>query len=96
MKKYKFGVTKEMADWAIDRGLATEEELMNYNEYDAATLIDCYNIHHNKKCMVYSKMVESASGEQVFDSVLGYLNESYETAKAREELEKKGNHKYVE
>ena len=20
MKKYKFGVTKEMADWAIDRG----------------------------------------------------------------------------
>ena len=48
MSKYKSGVTKEMAKWAIDQGLATEEELMNYNEYDAATLIDCYNVCHKK------------------------------------------------
>lgn len=88
MNKYKYGVTKEMAEWAIDQGLATEEELMNYNEYDADTLIACYNIHHNKKCFTYSKMVESASGIKMFDSVLGYLHEDYDSAKERERLEK--------
>ena len=33
-------------------------------------------------------MVESASGGQVFDSVLGYLNEDYDSAKERENIEK--------
>ena len=96
MKKYKYGVTEEMAKWAIEQDLATEEELMNYNEYDAATLITCYSVHNNKKCIIHSKTYINESGEEVCDSVLGYVNESYETTKAREELEKKNSQNAVD
>lgn len=89
MSKYNHGITKDIAKWLISQGLATEDEILNCDIYDAGLMIDCYNIHHNKKCFVYSKMVESVSGGKMFDSVLGYLHEDYDSAKAREETEKK-------
>lgn len=49
MKKYNHGITDEMAKWLIAQNLATEEEILNCDTYDAGLMIDCYNILHNKK-----------------------------------------------
>lgn len=89
MKKYNHGITDKIAKWLIDQNIATEEEILNCDIYDAGLMIDCYNINHNKKCFIYSKMVKDASGKETFDSVAGYLHEDYDSAKAREKLEQK-------
>ena len=88
MKKYNYGITEDIAKWLISQKLSTNEEILNCDEYDAALMIDCYNVCHNKKCLVYSKMIESKSGGKMFDSVIGYLHENYDTAKEREYIEK--------
>lgn len=88
MKEYKYGITEKIAEWAINKGLFSEDEILSFDEDDAALLIFDYKLHHNKKCIVYSKMVENENiGIKMLDSVVGYLHEDYDSAKAREEAE---------
>lgn len=88
MKEYKYGITKEIAEWAINRGLFSEDEILSFDEDDADLLIFDYKLHHNEKCMVYSKIVKNeATGKEMLDTVVGYLHENYDSAKAREEAE---------
>lgn len=88
MTTLNHGITKEIAQWLISNQFATESEIINCDEYDAALMISCYKVHHKEKCFVHSKMVESVSGGMMFDAVHGYLHEDYESAKARELIEK--------